>query len=318
MVEQHLRSIAGEFAAEIDWAEYEQLFRDRLVRDIKVSRALEMNFLGPVPADEPGEFERLTRRHIETYRSRLAKNLEGELFGQKRRLADAQRSLNVKETKRAREDRRIARNKIDATLNRLADLKRSETLERDRRIFPMYYAPLLVDEGGRRWIRPMRYTCRLPGRSASYDSRYPGTYNARRDSLRGFWQALYGHFHGILVITSFFENIASNVYEKRDLKAGEKPRNLVLHFDPQPRTRMLVACLWAHWTKQNAPELYSFAAITEDPPAEIAATGHNRCVIPIKPENLHKWLRPETASLAELDEILRDRERLAFEHRIAA
>jgi len=171
---------------------------------------------------------------------------------------------------------------------------------------------------GRRWIRPMRYTCRLPGRPATYDVRYPGTYNARRDNLRGFWKDLYGHHHGILLITSFFENVARHLYEKRSLKSGEKPWNVVLHFDPRPPTEMLVACLWARWTGKDESELQSFASITDDPPPEIAAAGPNRCVIPIRRTNLEEWLRPEGVSLGRLDEILSDRERLFYEHRIAA
>ncbi len=318
MVEQHLRLIAKDFGADIDWKMFEQLFSARLERDIKVSRALEANFFGSQPSKAPSDVERLTSAHIEAYRAKLMESLESEVFKQKKRLADAQRALKSKETKRAREDERISQNKIEMTLKRISDLKRTEVLERDRRIFPMYYAPVLVDAGDHRWIRPMRYTCRLPGKPASYDLRYPGTYNARRDNLGGFWKELYGHHHAILVITSFFENLANNVYEKRELKPEEKPRNLVLHFDPQPRAQMLVACLWAHWTGKSEPELHSFAAITDDPPPEIAATGHNRCVIPIKRENLDAWLRPQSVSVDRLNEILTDRERPFYEHRIAA
>jgi putative SOS response-associated peptidase YedK len=318
MAEQHLRSLAREFGAEVDWRMLEQLFSSRLERDIKVSRALEANFVAPQIPQASSDIERLTRAHIDAYRARRAESLESEIFNQRKRLADAQRALKSKETKRAREEERIARTKIDAALSRLSDLRRTEVLDRDRRIFPLYHVPIVVQEGDRRWIRPMRYTCRLAGKPANYDARYPGTYNARRENLRGFWKELYGRRHAILVITSFFENVTSTVYEKREVRPGEKPRNLVLHFDPRPRTRMLVACLWAHWTGKEEPELHSFAAITDDPPPEIAATGHNRCVIPIKRENLGDWLRPEGVSLERLDRILSDRERPFYEHRIAA
>ena len=107
-------------------------------------------------------------------------------------------------------------------------------------------------------------------------------------------------------------------YEKRDLNPGEKPRNVVLHFDPRPPREMLVACLWARWTGKDEPELHSFCAITDDPPPEIAATGHNRCVVPLRRENIEEWLRPESVSLERLDEILSDRERPFYEDRIAA
>ena len=174
MVEQHLRSIAKDFGAEVDWPMFEELFRSRLERDIKVSRALEANFFGPASAHSPNGLERLTREHIEAYRTRLTGKLESELFKQKKRLADAERSLKVKETQRAREEARIAQNKIGAALNRLSDLKRTEPLERDRRIFPLYYAPVVVGEDDRRWIRPMRYTCRLPASQRATMCAIPG------------------------------------------------------------------------------------------------------------------------------------------------
>ncbi len=45
---------------------------------------------------------------------------EKELFSQKTRLVTAERSLNTKETKKAREDVRIATNKIAALTHRAA------------------------------------------------------------------------------------------------------------------------------------------------------------------------------------------------------
>jgi putative SOS response-associated peptidase YedK len=47
---------------------------------------------------------------------------------------------------------------------------------------------------------------------------------------------------------------------------------------------MIVAYLWSHW-QEGDESLLSFAAVTDDPPAEIAAAGHHRCIIPIKPAN---------------------------------
>jgi hypothetical protein len=41
--------------------------------------------------------------------------------------------------------------------------------------------------------------------------------------------------------------------------------------------------------KQGEPDIYSFAAITNDPPSEVAATGHNHCIIPLNPQNLSAW-----------------------------
>jgi putative SOS response-associated peptidase YedK len=72
---------------------------------------------------------------------------------------------------------------------------------------------------------------------------------------------------------------------------------LVLEFRPRPQQDMLVACLWSAWSAPGEPDLLSFAAITDEPPVEIAAVGHDRCIIPIKPENVDAWLKPDRANL---------------------
>lgn len=41
----------------------------------------------------------------------------------------------------------------------------------------------MVMEHGQRVIKPMRYQFRIAGKPASYDVKYAGTYNARRDNL---------------------------------------------------------------------------------------------------------------------------------------
>ena len=64
--------------------------------------------------------------------------------------------------------------------------------------------------------------------------------------------------------------------------------------------------------------LLSFRWVTDDPPAEIAAAGHDRCIIPIKLGNVDGWLNPQGHPLAEQYAILDDRERPYYEHRLAA
>jgi putative SOS response-associated peptidase YedK len=60
------------------------------------------------------------------------------------------------------------------------------------------------------------------------------------------------------------------------------------------------------------------AAITDEPPPEIAAAGHERCIIPIKPENIDAWLNPDASNLTAQHAILDDRDRPYYEHRLAA
>jgi len=64
--------------------------------------------------------------------------------------------------------------------------------------------------------------------------------------------------------------------------------------------------------------LYSFAAVTDEPPEEVAAPGHQRCVVALREQNLHEWLAPAGIGRDRLEAILSDRECLVYEHQIAA
>jgi putative SOS response-associated peptidase YedK len=136
--------------------------------------------------------------------------------------------------------------------------------------------------------------------------------------LQAFWKGQFGHTHGIIVVTSFYENVSRHKMEHRQLGSDEKEENVVLQFDPRPEFRMNIACLWSTWTDPKDTSLLSFAAITDEPPPEIADAGHDRCIVPIKDSSLDIWLAPEGKPLACMYEILDDRERPYYEHRIAA
>src|SRR5262249_32403794 len=147
---------------------------------------------------------------------------------------------------------------------------------------------------------------------------FPGTYNARRDSLGGFWSEQFGATHGVVIANAFFENVSRHRMEGRELTPGEREENVVLEFRPRPTQDRLIAGLWSQWRAPRQPELRSCAAITDEPPPEVAAAGHDRCIIPIKPESLEAWLNPTSSALAALQAILDDRERPYYEHRLAA
>ena len=69
--------------------------------------------------------------------------------------------------------------------------------------------------------------------------------------------------------------------------------------------------------KRVSPDLLSFAAITDDPEPEVAAAGHDRTVINVKPEHVEAWLNPG-GDLAKMYAIFDDRQHPYYEHRIAA
>jgi putative SOS response-associated peptidase YedK len=296
----------------MDYSEVEKLFFRRLTEPgINVSRGFEANF------DEPAnEHERRIKEAIDEHRSRVAIKIEKDLFSQKTRLVNAQRSLKEKETKKAREDVRIATNKIAALSLKLSDLRGSDPKPEDDRIFPFVYAGVIVRAAGENLLTPMRYFCRPAGRPAFYDQQFPGLYNARRDNLERFWSGQFGSHHAVMVVESFFENVKLHAMQHRELNSGEAQQNVVLQFKPEPAQVMYVACLWSHWTDPKEPDLRGFAAITDEPPADIAAAGHDRCIINLRPEHVEAWLTPEAHSKQELQELLSDRAVPVFQHEV--
>lgn len=269
------------------------------VRRPRVPRAVERDLL----ATGPDEVAALIRRWDAWETDRLTR----ELFAQRRRVADAARALQARDTRKAREDMRIGTNKVEAAQRRLDVLKGKQT-EDDCRIFPGTWCPVVVQDGGRPVVRLMRYQCRLPGKPASFDRKLPGTYNARRDNLEGFWAGLFGVRHGVMIADRFYENVAVG------------GSNQVLEFVPRTGEPMFVACLWSEWRDPDGrePDLLSFAAITDAPEPEVAAAGHDRTIINLKPEHLQAWLDPDPRDLAGLHAILDDPQHPYYEHRIAA
>jgi putative SOS response-associated peptidase YedK len=312
-IEQDYRRFILRYGAGISIDEFVKLYRGRVEGKMLIPKGMDLAF-----ADPETSAEREINALIEAHDIQQATKLEQEIFKQRKRLADAERTLQTKTTKAALESKRIAAEKVSRALGKLGDLRRTTPQDRDSRIFPGHYAPVMVVENGRRVVMPMRYQCRPAGKPAFYDKKFPGCYNARRDNLEGFWKELFGYSHGLVVVDAFYENVSRHRAEGRELKPGEQEENLILEFRPNPPQEMLVACLWSRWQAPGEADLLSFAMITDAPPAEIAAAGHDRCIIPIKPQNIDAWLNPDPADLAAQYAILDDRERPYYEHRMAA
>ncbi|SAL07403.1 hypothetical protein AWB78_08568 [Caballeronia calidae] len=125
-----------------------------------------------------------------------------------------------------------------------------------------------------------------------------------------------------MLVDVFYENVARAKCENTLFETHEGSQapgeNVVLEFRPNNGQLLMVACLWSKWTAPGQPDLLSFAAITDEPPAEVEAAGHDRCIVPIKRENVDAWLNPQASDLAALDAILEDRDRPYYEHRLAA
>jgi len=302
-----------ETGAEIDMKAFWELYLERDERyrvrkkasdGHKIPKGMDRNFLRPTT-----ELERSIQNLIGEWNGRKLAESEEELAKQRERLATAEAKLAVKETKTALNEQRIAGNKIAQLERWIADAKRTTLMPAiDNRIFPDWYVPVLMVEDGKKVVRPMRYHCRPAGMDPSIDrtkdGRVSGTYNARRDNLTRFWRHQFGHTHGLMIAETFYENVD-------DGKGGSKE----IQFRPRTGEPMLVACLWSKWTDTTGvePDLYSFAAVTDDPEPEVAAEGHDRTIVNLKPQNVDAWLTPEGRSTEELLALLDDKRHPFYE-----
>lgn len=295
------------FGATIHISEFEHIYfpeeREERIKRRKTTRAMDLAVAAVSPR---------VRKFLQEEDLATIAGLEQEVFKQAKRVADGERSLQSKGTKKAQEDVRIGNNKIKNAKRQIADLKRTVLEPSDSQIFPDTYAPVMIVEDGKRVLKPMRYHCRpywMPASSdLTKDRKNSGKYNARRDNLERFWKPLFGQQHGLMVATRFYENV--------DLPDGRSQR---LEFEPSNGEPMLIACLWSSWSDPTGqePAMLSFAAITDEPEPEVAAAGHDRTIINIKPNYIDAWLNPG-GDWKAMQAIFDDKRHPYYEHRKAA
>lgn len=173
----------------------------------------------------------------------------------------------------------------------------------DYRIYPMYFAPIIIQEGGRRLIVPARYQIK-----PRWGGEITGTFNARRDSLqvKKTWMFLFGKRHAIFPFLKFYEWVGSDD-AKREIS-----------FSPDGYESMWAASLYDEFELHEAGLLRSFAMITDDPPPEVSAAGHDRCPVFLREDLIDAWLTPEGKNLDCLDSLLAEKQRTYFSNQLAA
>ncbi|WP_413942741.1 SOS response-associated peptidase family protein [Bdellovibrio sp. HCB-162] len=311
IIKQQVKKLGIEFEARIDYELLQNMFYRRLSDErIKICKALEAEFNDPENSEE-----KEIRDLIRAYHKIKLKEIELELAEQEERLRLAEEALRKKETKKFLNEKRIATNHIEKYLQRIKGMKRSELILTDSRVFPMTYAPIIVQENGERVIKLARYHCRPSDKPESVDKQYSGLYNARRDNLgNAFWRDLFGHKHGFFVAESFYENVSSRDYKPAPT---EDDQNLVVHFNPKSKVDLKIACLYDYWESNAHDGFYSFAALTHEPTPEIQETGHDRLIIALKDENIPLWLDPEKYPKKEMERVLDEPEIHIYEHIIS-
>lgn len=171
--------------------------------------------------------------------------------------------------------------------------------DKEERIYPNYFAPVIINQGGTRTIVPMRYRIRPSGSSEEIPSKY-NVFNARLDSLetRQTWSNIFMRNHGLFPFKRFFEWVED-----------ENKKKKLISFTPENREIMWAPCLWDYWSsKDGRIKFFSFALITTDPPPEVLEAGHDRCPIFLEKKQISSWLNPKHNKLNDYYNMLTKKE----------
>lgn len=217
----------------------------------------------------------------------------------------------------------------------------------DHRIFPGYYAPVIILHHLCKSIVPMRYSAYHPSYLSPAAAKGLSTFNARKDSLdKRFWSEAFGVGHGFVVTYAFYEWVPV----RQLLKAGKvtmeqvvnefnrqaeerrqnwlakgkdlakiKPtkterknpleRDIMVMFKPVSGHAMLLPVIYScHKTHDDR----GFAIITDEPNPEIRLAGHDRMPISLSHDSIEAWLNPADLALAR--RVLDDKRDATYQH----
>lgn len=163
-----------------------------------------------------------------------------------------------------------------------ADLRADAELWPER-ITPHGLAPVILDIQGNRTLRRMRFSL-LPSWSKTERPKF-ATYNARIETLESkpTWREPFQRFHCLVPMTAFIEPIYENDW------AGN-----MVQFSRANEELLVAAGIFDRWQEPETKRVvFSFAIITGPPSAEIAAVGHDRMPIFLRPESWNEWIRPQ-------------------------
>ena len=178
----------------------------------------------------------------------------------------------------------------------------------DGRIYPGTFTQVMVIEDGKRLFKPMRYRLRPRGSKEEIPSKF-NVFNARLDSLeiRQTWKPLFMRQHGLFPFKRFYEWVED----------GGKKR--LISFAPDSSELMWAPCLWDQWVHPTSGEsFYTFALLTDDPPAEVLALGHDRCPIFLSEGLIDQWLTPSLRTKSDMYDLLKTKEKVFYHHAWAA
>lgn len=293
----------AEFGSPVCTDAFQQMLQRRSAGEpICVPMELEQAFLSHDSADLQA-----VRQLIRNHRDHRLKLIEASIEALSKRLHDIELTMPVPRRNSFMVRRRtVERELIDARLLR-QQLIEGVASHASTRIVPGTWVPVMTFHEGRSIVRPMRFQCRPARWTSKDDRRLAGSHVVARNSLQGIWREHYGQTHGVVALEAFKELLAPHVLEKRRLGPREEITTTEVTYTAGGDAALLVPCIWSHWEEDGAPELWSFAVISDSSTAGHEFAGGSTALAVLKNENVAAWLTPQGRPASELEAILDDR-----------
>lgn len=222
------------------------------------------------------------------------------------------------------------------------------------RIYPGSYGPVVHHGSGDKLLSELMRYGAYPPHNIPNPKRYT-SFNARRDNLTSpFWSVGFMKHHGFVVLEAFYEWVAVKdllkagvvtlpqvkaEFEKqaeerkaRILVAGKKYkptptelkdprlRQIVIEFKPDDGKPLLVPTIFSYSEEGegfDGGRDVGFAMITDVPTPEIENAGHDRCPVILEMHEIEQWLNPRSMKSDDFLELLNNRKKPLFAHRLA-
>lgn len=117
------------------------------------------------------------------------------------------------------------------------------------------------------------------------------------------WEPALGHQHGLLFVEKFYEHVQLHDYEQRPLGAHESAQNITISFYPETAETLQVPVLYTKTPFKNGRQMLSCAIITQEPPPEVLAHGHDRCPIHLAAGDQFLSAEKPESALASLSDV---------------
>lgn len=306
MVYSEYQSVCRNYGGDIGWSDFRDLVRER-ERSFDMEDSLSIRIpdglvAGLIAQGGTAAAEiALYQRRWKVAEQRLLKQAIEDAGAE---LLDAETKLKAKATKAKQNAVGVKKRKLDKAKAALENASRPPG--DSYRIYPYYFAPILIEDAGKRLIVPARYRI-LPRTGVEVPDNY-NVFNSRRDTLqiRRNWKPLFGKQHAIFPFQNFYEWV----------ERGEE--KVEIKFHPDGRDGMHAASLFEIYKHPDLGEIRSFSMVTDEPPEEVALAGHDRCPVYLSYDKIDQWLQPKGQSLQQLDGLLDHKERCYYSHAIAA